>query len=54
MVKVSGYFVIAKHELVENDMTIECYDHKDMMKYAVECERQGYKVTMKVEKRDES
>jgi hypothetical protein len=54
MIIVGGYFVVAEHEQPENNMNIECYDYKDMMKYARECEKQGYKVTTKVENHDES
>ena len=51
---MGGYFVIAKHEVVETNMTIECSDYKEMMKYARECKKQGFKVTTKVENHDES
>ena len=37
------YMVYAKGDIEENDITVECFDEKDMNHYAQACRKQGYK-----------
>lgn len=50
---MAKFMVYAKGDIEENDITIECFDEKDMNHYAQACREQGYKEVRTEVKGDE-